>query len=103
MSTTMSAYLEDPGQAILDSSLNQSFTLSQAAAYQTPNDHRAQNKLLYASAVESHDVRESSADFWKSANSHASSNAPITKLQSERQSQPKGNLVESVTNLKMGK
>ena len=37
MSGTMSAFLEDPGQQILDSSLNQSFNLSQTN-YQLTGD-----------------------------------------------------------------
>ena len=51
MSSTISAFLEDAGQQILDSSLNQSFNLSQTASnYQVAGEIQ-HNKLLLSGVV----------------------------------------------------
>ena len=50
MSGTMSAFLEDPGQQILDSSLNQSFNLSQTN-YQMTGGEMQHNQFLYGPGV----------------------------------------------------
>ena len=73
MSSTMSAFLEDAGQQILDSSLNQSFTLSQTNCQEVQH-----NGMLYG-AVGQSKIRENSTDFWKSPATSQTS-APISKV-----------------------
>lgn len=69
MSSNMSAFLED---AAVDSSLNQSFSLSQANYLMAGDMHPSQ--LLYR--VDESNKHETSSDYWKSATSQ--------KLKSEK-------------------
>ena len=74
----MSAFLEDAMADPIDSSLNQSFSLSQAN-YNESGDMPL-NQLLYR--VDQSNLRESSTDFWKKS-------TMSQKLQSQNQTNDK--------------